>query len=123
MSENHFGIDLPATLHLDGEWKCALIECSFKFFAKDIPNVPASIFLLSDFCTTSLVNERRLPVLRKLYLPRKAAITITPTSRLYIPIKQIWINRLEFSLVDLNFNYLEVNPKCRIEFTLHLRKS
>lgn len=123
ISDNHFGVDLPATLRLEGEWKCGLIECSIKFFHKDLPNIPSGVFLLADFCSTSLVNERQLPVLRRFQLPKKAMINISPLIPLYIPIKQFWLNRLEFSLVDFDFNVLNVNSKCRIDLTLHLRKS
>lgn len=123
INEKHFGIDLPSTLHLEGEWKCALIDCSFKFFNKDLANLPRGVLLLADFCTTSLINDRHLPVLRKFLLPKKASISFNPTTRLYIPLKQDWINRLEFSLCDLELDRLNINPNCLIEFTLHLRKS
>jgi hypothetical protein len=121
-SENHFGIDLPSTLQLEGNWKCALIECSFKFFNKDLPNIPRVVFLLADFCTSSFINEKFLPVLRKLNLPRKTSISIIPPSSLYVPIKQEWVNRLEFSVHDLDLNVLNVNEKTEIEFTLHFKK-
>lgn len=123
INENHFGIDLPSTLHLEGEWKCAVVDCSFKFFNKELNKLPRAVFLLANFCTTSLVNDRHLPVLRKILLPKKALINFNPSIRLYIPIKQVWINRLEFSLTDINLDCLNLNPNSLIEFTLHLKKS
>ena len=120
---NHFVIDLPTTIHLEGNWKCALLECSIRFFSKDVPNIPKCIYILSDFCTTSFVNNAQRPVLRKV-IPssRKAFTSFTASTRMYIPMKQDWLNKLEFSVRDENLDDVPVDANTRIEFTLHLKR-
>jgi len=118
---NRFVIELPKTLHLEGDWVCALVECSVKFFSKDVNSLPRQLYILSDFCVTSFVNNLQLPVLRKMILPKKSFMIFRPVTQLYIPIKQNWLNRLEFSVCDDNLCAVNVDENTSIEFTLHLK--
>lgn len=115
---NHFVIELSKTLHLEGNWKCALVECSFK----NVSTLPRELYLLSDFCVTSFVNNLQLPVLRKIFLPKKSFVSFAPTALLYIPVKQKWVNRLEFSVCDGELNDFNVDQNTNIAFTLHLKR-
>lgn len=117
-----FVIELPTTLYLDGSWKCALVECSIKFFSKDMSRIPKEIYILSNFCSTSFFNNLQLPILRKITLAKKVFFSFTPATRLYIPIKQDWMNRLEFSVCDEALDKVEIDEKTVINFTLHLKK-
>ena len=119
---NQFVIELPTTLHLEGSWKCALVECSIKFFSKDLSNIPKEIYILSNFCSTSFFNNLQLPILRKITLAKKTFFSFTPSTRFYIPIKQDWMNRLEFSMGDERLGKVEIDENTEIRFTLHLKK-
>lgn len=122
LSFKHFVIDLPTSIQLEGDWKCALVECSIKFLKKDITSIPKEIFILADFCTTSFVNNLQLPILRKFWLSKKVSLTFYPSTLIYIPIKQDWLNQLGFSLCDENLNEVSVAENTQLQFTLHLKK-
>lgn len=120
---NHFVIDLPTTIHLEGDWKCALVECSIRFFKKDTTHTPKEIYLLCDFCGTSFINNTQLPVLRKINVLKKVFLFFEPISLIYIPVKQEWVNKLSFSLCDENLRELSLDENTQIQFTIHLKKA
>lgn len=58
-----FIVNLPFALELNGNWKCAVLDAYIKL---DNPITDRQIYVLADFCTTSLVKEQsQLPILKK----------------------------------------------------------
>lgn len=118
-SSEHFLVNLPFSLNLQGHWKCSIrdIYISFK---RDTANV--CIFILADFCETSFLHgEQQLPVLTKFYLQgtRKYYSFEHP---LYIPLKQNHLNSIELRFLDKNLKDIDFGEKFLIECSLHFFK-
>lgn len=113
-----FTVNLPFPLDLTGKWKCCLYEVYVHFPKLDSP----SIYILSDFCETSLVGEKnQLPILRKVYFsPNKRYYSYSHP--LYIPLKQTHISNFSLSFLDSNLHQILFSDDFLIECTIHFYK-
>lgn len=64
-NSNDFIVKLPKTLHLDGDWECALLDVTFE---NPTPGRSKMINILTDLCDSSHINFQNLPILRRLLL-------------------------------------------------------
>lgn len=121
-SSGSFTTHLPYSLNLEGRWKCAVLD----FFIQPDSSTEQSsqfIYILADFCETSIILQSdRVPILKKVHL-RGGARQYEFSYPLYIPLKQ---NRLsDFDLVFLNsfLKPVKLTKPAKIECTLHLIKN
>lgn len=114
-NSHDFIIELPQTLHLQGEWECALVDIFF-----DVPNLAhlKVITVMSDLCCSSYIDFQKLPVLRRLLLARGSAALINP---FYVPLArdQIQRFRIYLSYSDLTNSSLPIKT---LHCTLNLRR-
>lgn len=117
-----FTVDLPYTLNLEGEWKCAVLD----FYIKpDNTNTQSSyfIYILADFCETSIIFQSNLaPILKKVYLSEGSEQYEFPYP-LYIPLKQNSLIGFNLVFLDSSLRPINLNKQTKIECTLHFIKN
>jgi len=118
LAGEHFIFDLPYTLDLSGKWKCALKD--FYIHAEN-STIPKFVYVLGDFCETSFVNGRELPVIAKIYI-KKNINFYSAVRPLYIPLKQKELRKIELLFLDSNLQNFNFDPAFLIECTLHFYK-
>lgn len=70
-----FRVHLPRPLTLTGYWSVSLTEFTLKL-AKAIPQDKGSdLYVCSDLCEDTVVGERELPLLRRVYTRKSSNIT------------------------------------------------
>jgi hypothetical protein len=112
-----FTVNLPFSLDLAGRWKCTIYEV----FIDSADLSTESLYILSDFCETSLLEEnKQLPILRKLYLSPNKKFYNFP-HLLYIPLKQVHLTNFTLSFLDTNLQKINTTD-LKIECTLHFYK-
>ena len=105
---NDFIVDLPKTLHLEGEWQIALADIKVKTAKK------SSFYLLADFCEESLLKGSLYPVLRR--VDQKETHYPFPY---FLQVTKAEVQSLKLTIVDQNLKPYEVNE---FDCTLCLRK-
>lgn len=110
-NSHDFIVELPQTLHLEGEWECALVV----LFNLEQLKV---VVLMSDLCSSSYMDNQKLPVLRRFLLSRGSIPITTP---FYVPLTrdQIQRFRIYLSYSELNNSTLRIKT---LYCTLHLRR-
>ena len=97
---------LARDLHLDGEWEVAVTEA--------YSSVTETLLLISDFVDTSLIDDRSIPLLRRIHQFN------TEFHKLYyIPVVSRYISTLNIDLLD-TVNYTKLNIP--IQIVLHFRR-
>jgi hypothetical protein len=121
---NHtsYSVRLPHELNLDGNWKCAVLDF---FISSDtvINYYLKNIYILADFCETSIVSQIGAePILKKIYLTEGTELYDFPNP-LYIPLKQYSLSDFTITFLDRKLRkvYLEELGGI-VECTLHLIK-
>ena len=117
-SYDQFIVNLPHILDLEGKWKCAIKDIYIS--SKNI-FIPLFVYVLGDFCETSILNNQEIPVLTKFYLEKSQQYSFF-SHPLYIPIKQNQLNQIELAFVDENLKKIDFGDNFSIECTLHFYK-
>lgn len=114
-NSHDFLVELPQTLHLEGEWECALVELLCDTLNLEQLKV---VVLMSDLCSSSYIDYQRLPVLRRFLLSRGSIPITTP---FYVPLTRDQIQRFR---IDLSYGELinSTLPIKTLYCTLHLRR-
>lgn len=116
-----FTINLPFTLNLEGEWKCAILDF---FIRPDISDAHSAqyIYVLGDFCRTSFIKgNEQIPILKKIAL-NKSTQQYTFSQPLYIPLKQDSLTDFDLTFLDTFFKVILLHHSSIIECTLHFLK-
>jgi len=116
----HYLVNLPFSIDLAGKWKCVIRDIYVSVKKKNF--TPDSIFVLGDFCETSIVQEKKqLPILSQFYYrkPQKYYTFIQP---LYIPLKQKSLNKIELQFIDRNLKNIDFGEDFLIECCLHFHR-
>lgn len=114
-SSHDFIVELPYTLHLEGEWECALVELFCNTLNLEQLKV---VVLVSDLCSSSYIDYQRLPVLRRFLLSR-GSIPITTPFNVPLTRAQIQRFRIHLSCGELINSTLPIKT---LYCTLHLRR-
>jgi len=116
-----FIINLPLTLNLEGEWKCALLD----FFIRPDNSDDLSsefIYILGDFCKTSFIQQnKQLPILKKVSI-NNSAHQYEFSYPLYIPLKQSSLTNFTLTFLDTFLKPIILHKSYLIECTLHFTK-
>lgn len=64
-----FRVNIPKTIHLSGNWNVTLLEFAYQL-NKTSPE--KDIYVCCDLCSNTIVGDTEIPLLRRLYLNRKA---------------------------------------------------
>lgn len=116
-----FTTNLPFTLHLEGKWKCAVLDFSIKPDISD-SNSPQYIYILADFCKTSIIHQiEQSPILRKVALS-DAAQLYEFANPIYISLKQNSLTDFDLFFTNSLLNPIKFHKSNRIECTLHFIK-
>jgi hypothetical protein len=116
-----FTVHLPSVLDLDGNWKCAVLDF---FISPDNTNhqPPHFIYILVDFCQTSIISETdRKPILKKVHLSGGAQ-QYEFSNPLYISLKQNRLIDFDITFLDSFLLPIHIQKTDKIECTLHLIK-
>lgn len=117
-SSGHFILNLPYTLDLQGKWKCAIKDI-YIFGAKE--KLPQFIYVLGDFCETSILQGQEVPILNKVYFNNNEYYSFADP--LYIPLKQKQLYQLELAFTDRDLKTIHFDKNFLIECTLHFYKN
>ena len=113
-----FTVSLPFSLELRGKWKATVCDVFFKLANTETD----CIYILADFCDTSLVQQnKQLPILKKVYL-NSIQNYFYFTHPLYIPVKQNSLSGFSLSFLDSKFEIISLGPDCLIECSIHFYK-
>lgn len=113
-----FNVALPYTLNLEGFWKCGVLDF---FIRPDNSDAQSSqfIYILSDFCKTSFIQQsQQLPILKKVGL-RKSQHSYKFTRPLYVPLKQNSLTDFDLLFLDSFLTPIKLHRAHKIECTLH----
>lgn len=114
-----FTVNLPFWLELKGDWKCSILEVYIKI---DEPIIERNVYILADFCTTSLIKESlQLPILKKIFIEKEKSYSCY-FPPLYIPVKQSILNNFELKVVDSSLETILFTDSYLLECTLHFYK-
>jgi hypothetical protein len=117
-SRGSFTVNLPFSLQFTGQWKCAVIDL---FISHNNLQSP-TLYLLSDFCDTSLVHEgKQLPILRKVYLENNTE-KYSFTNLVYISLKQNHISNFTLSFLNIDLQPIVFDNNTLIECVIHFLK-
>ena len=111
-NSHSFIVELPHSLHLSGEWECALVDARFESAS---PIEFPVIVICSDLCVDSCLGSEKFPVLRRLY----------PGETIVFPYYvRIARDRLQRFRVYIMYEKADNRslPLKRLFCTLHLRK-
>lgn len=113
-----FTVNLPFPLQFTGKWKCTIRDIFIKL---DSPPFNC-VYILADFCATSLIHENgQIPILKKLYLnPDQSFYSFTHP--LYIPVKQTVLSNFNLSLLNNNLKSIHLDKNFLLECTIHFYK-
>ena len=66
-SPGKFYTKLPQCLELQGMWECCLLQMQYvnSYFAG--AHIPKCLYVCSQIVTESIVNERKIPILRRIH--------------------------------------------------------
>lgn len=118
-----FTINLPSTLNFtDPGWRCGL--CEIECYPN--PKTPKSLFLLTDICEETIVNNQKLPLLRMIslcnYKITRKPLTITYSNVFYRLVKRQSIDQLRIYIKDVSGESLSVELE-KLTCTLHFKRS
>jgi hypothetical protein len=115
-----FTVNLPYTLNLEGDWKCAVLDF---FLSPDNSESDSNqyIYILGDFCNTSFIRDKQIPILHKISL-RDGLKQYTPSHLLYISLKQNSLTDFDLTFLDPSLRPVILTSSGIIECTLHLIK-
>jgi hypothetical protein len=121
---NHtsYSLPLPDEVKLDGNWKCAVLD--FFISSKTLVNYCLkNIFILADFCETSIVSKIAAePILKKIYLTEGTELYDFPNP-LYIPLKRDSLSDFTITFLDSKLRKVYIQELgITVECTLHLIK-
>jgi len=116
-----FTVNLPLTLNLEGKWKCAVLDFFIRGGDSD-KYTSESIYILGDFCKTSIIQEnKQLPILKKIAL-NKAKHQYNFSHPLYIQLKQPTLTNFNLTFLETSFKAVITHKSFLIECALHFRK-
>lgn len=117
-STGSFTVNLPFLLDVSGKWKSTIRD----IFIKTDSFSSSCIYILADFCDTSLIKEKeQLPILKKLYLePNQKYYTFTHP--LYVPVKQTVLSSFNLLLLNSEFKSIQLGEEFLIECTIYFYK-
>jgi len=116
--KGRFLVHLPFSLELQGEWKCAIRD----IFITNKNILPKFIYILSDFCETSIVyGKEQLPILKKIFIDSSEKY-LNSEEPLYIPLKQTQLNKFELRFINPQLEEIDFGDKFLIECTIHFYK-
>lgn len=104
-----FSVQLPRVL--TGNWKLGVVEASLPFLPKN------PLFLCSDLCTESIVNEQHLPVLCQI-----SKKVFTPSNISYIPTRATQFHILRVYICDKAGVIQKPSGGGQVTVTIHLLK-
>lgn len=115
-----FTVKLPYTLNLESSgWLCGL--CEIEFFP--IGKTPKVMYVLSDICQESIVNNQTLPLLRPLNIAShkivKKPMSFVYARVFYTPLKQQKIDRIRVYIKGSEHeipSFAEDPLKCTLHF-------
>lgn len=113
-----FNVNLPFPVDLQGKWKCSIRDAIIK-----LDNIETDcIYILADFCVTSSIQQnKQLPILKKVYLKSKQNWYDFPQP-LYIPVKQVNLTDFSLLFLDSDLNNISFRDNFLIECTIHFYK-
>ena len=107
-----FQVELSDSLHLRGNWTCALAQISFN------EKIIEDLVILCDMCDESYIRDRRMPVLR--VIPSQGPKQFIFESPFRLRVSRDELKRFRVYIRTLNFeipSFVSGSVKC----TLHLR--
>lgn len=107
-----FTVDLPEPIHFHEKWEIGLTEIMYKG-----KSVGGDVYVYCDICETSVINGKRLPILR---IIRKAGEIFNVPY--YIPISQKTISGIRVYIRDSDYDPISFSKRV-LRCTLHIRKS
>ena len=114
-----FFVNLPITLDLTGNWKCAILDILFKsntLFEQE------PVYILASFCETSLLHDKgQLPILGKVILKKGLKRTHFPDP-LYIKVKQKQISNFYLDFFNRKIEKFDFSSSYFLDITLHFYK-
>ena len=115
-----FTVQLPERIQLTGEWTLALVEIEYPTsFSR---NPPASLWFEVDLCETSIVGDRKLPVLRRLpvtSIPNNETKRLTFDPLLHLPIRQYDFDKVHIHIKEptgLPASFADGLSSCTLQF-------
>jgi hypothetical protein len=115
-----FTVRLPYKLSLEVVWNCAVLDFFINSDKSDNQSVQY-IYILGDFCKTSFIRDKQLPILQRIPVSESVQ-QYTPSHLLYIPLKQDSITDLGLTFLNSVLEPVRLSNSTIIECTLHFIK-
>ena len=111
----NFIVELNQPLQLNNNWTCALLDITLNI---RLPNSADLLNVYCDLCDNSVVNLKRLPILRRIAFQNGTQTFQFPY---YIPISRDQIQRFRIYIADAHGEQQSIHIQS-LSCTLHLKK-